>query len=1656
MIKLTLILICLLTTSRAATISSVSVSTSNRAIRVQANYYFAIKIVNTIPSGGQIKATFPSVFTQLPTGGIQCSITAVTAASSVQCAFSGQNLIITGCFPTTDTTITFDVYGITNPSTSVTSDSFAIYTYGSSSNSLDQVTSGPTITFTSISLLNAQLVTGSQVSGELSSWTIFLQTNYEVPSGGQIQVKFPYWNQNIATSNFKPFCTGTLTCIGINNFDSSPSCYCSNNILYISGASSTSGLIQIQVNSILNPPNTDTMTGFSISTAQGGGIIETMPSISVSVTEPNELTISDIYVDNSQVNAITNYQISLECSSPIPKNANLYIFFPRLEFTLGSSVDTTISSFSGLTISPTYSISDNEITITGSFNSYLDPLYPIGFQVSNIKNPSTCAPSSNITAAIQTSSGGYICQTSTGFSLQSTSGTISSVSITPLDYTINSNTIYSFQFTPNDGIPINGAIKITAPSQVTFVNRSKRGCYYIQSGLSSNALCEVTDSKFLYITQGFKSAYTSGVVAFKINNIINPSLAVETDSFLIETYSSESFSYLIDTDQTVKISPTSAILSSVIITPSSIITGDITSYTFSIQTSSPIPQGGQVKVNLPTEISITDTTKTCSNGIGFSNWFSCVLTTSSIVIENGFQSGSFMPGQLSFVLDGIKNPVTTQPSSTFQVFTIYDNTVIDSLTSGIIITMEVPHTMSGSITPSSYKVGDTASYQFLLQPFNPLPISTSILISPPSSWNFPSTIGCTSSGNNISSISCTLQGSSLLLSLTLSSSSASQISLTVSSVINPSSTTPTNSFSLTTKSGSYLIDSISSDLALQMTTVGDLKQVTITPNDYGISIITDYSFVFITTNMVPSGGYLELLIPKSITITSSTKCKSNNYVSCTLQGTNTLLVYLFSSTFYAGQITFTIESLQNYNQAATSDPFMFTTKTSTGYSIDSYSGNPITFICYSPCEACSTYPTACTSCISDSNYPYYWNGACYETCQTGWIDLSNTKTCTKCSSNCKACSGSESNCISCTEQSPYLIEGRCSSICPTGYLITEDNQCLKCDTSCLSCSGETTNCSSCPSPKKLYSGTCIDNCEANTMVEISNECFNCNVNCEQCSLFPTNCTSCQNGQILWNNVCVSTCPTDIAVTIDRVCLSCDKSCKTCAGSTSSCTSCNDGFYLYSQQCLQNCPSGYTKIDTVCEKCSANCQECSGTVDNCIECETGKYLYDGNCVSYCPSAVTIVDGSSCIDCKSTCKTCSGSIDSCVTCPSNKYFYMNQCLSSCPVGTLPTNGECETCNSNCKTCENSSSSCTACENSKFLYRNECLEECPSHSAKINETCVDCELPCISCDISATNCTLCENSYYLYEGSCLLQCPEGNIAYKGKCVTTALKPGECAIGCGIAELGNKVCDPECNVKACDYDNGLCLASQSDSNDKANYSTNFYFEKVPFPTTIASVSSIGVATAGKILAGSFIMPSAVALGGIIESCSWAIVINSLWNTNSTHGRELLESKNESIEISFYWIIGVIIVHILLNALFLAYYFLSYCRKDDEHCKWLKSNFIVTTIVIFLSLVVSFKFIRFFYTNIPKIESSQAIFTTYATLYMPLAIFTVISFILTTLPICGVMIYNLFIFSPGNVIFSQSLDSLVVTAFIAFISFIEIALMVFEIGKEKSGVINQ
>ena len=153
--------------------------------------------------------------------------------------------------------------------------------------------------------------------------------------------------------------------------------------------------------------------------------------------------------------------------------------------------------------------------------------------------------------------------------------------------------------------------------------------------------------------------------------------------------------------------------------------------------------------------------------------------------------------------------------------------------------------------------------------------------------------------------------------------------------------------------------------------------------------------------------------------------------------------------------------------------------------------------------------------------------------------------------------------------------------------------------------------------------------------------------------------------------------------------------------------------------------------------------------------------------FCPDGTTLVatDGNVCRDCFEDCQTCNGYVNVCTSCSGTRYLHNGQCLTSCPSGaTIPSGNECIDCSSECVTCSGSPDICTTCIEGKSLYNGLCLESCPAGTE-------------------------------LDGAECVVPTP----------------PTECSAGCTELMIANDVCDAECNNNDCNYDNTLCLPSET-----------------------------------------------------------------------------------------------------------------------------------------------------------------------------------------------------------------------------------------------------
>ncbi len=338
-------------------------------------------------------------------------------------------------------------------------------------------------------------------------------------------------------------------------------------------------------------------------------------------------------------------------------------------------------------------------------------------------------------------------------------------------------------------------------------------------------------------------------------------------------------------------------------------------------------------------------------------------------------------------------------------------------------------------------------------------------------------------------------------------------------------------------------------------------------------------------------------------------------------------------------------------------------------------------------------PRGCSTCDCNS-------------CISGFVLDSSTKTCVACAPGCIACSlNGLSSCTSCF----------------SGFFLNANSSCQPCQSPCLACTTSATSCTACP-PGQYFS-----------------------VGQAQCDFCPKNCFNCTN-----SSECV-TCQPGFVLTPANRCRKCSIKCSNCEPSNiTKCTSCSRGLQLLNGDCVScpdNCLSCSNGLCADCKNgyspnsngvCVLNCKlPCITCVDNqptqCLSCQSGSLLVSSTCqldtscnatssCSYCGQGLNFYlfpngSGAVCLPCPS--------IANCIQCSSSNTFKCSICRDAYYVNE---DSGCSNCSVNCTSCI-SDTVCLGCIAGFTLLDGFSQGQC-----------LQCRIPCATCQGSTTYCTSC----------------------------------------------------------------------------------------------------------------------------------------------------------------------------------------------------------------------------------------------------------------------------------------------------------------------------
>ena len=614
------------------------------------------------------------------------------------------------------------------------------------------------------------------------------------------------------------------------------------------------------------------------------------------------------------------------------------------------------------------------------------------------------------------------------------------------------------------------------------------------------------------------------------------------------------------------------------------------------------------------------------------------------------------------------------------------------------------------VVPSNFALAGVGNYVFTYTTSSLLPSGSQIVVTlPPQVSTTINTSGTIKLNNSVvTGANVVISGQKITVSNVTSGNIplGSVVTVNVSTVVNPSTFSPTYPFTFASYLNSYLIEQNTTGMIAQMTLPSTFQSCQIVPASAINGQTAPITIRLNSSIDISSGFLLQITLPSSVSF-SSPSC--NGSMVCTLSGTT--LSIKFTQPQTAGiLVAIEVNGFTNSRTYDATGPFQFALYNTDNKVVETgnYSGfsnsqpnfiKNLTMLVTSPSQSyLNSTQTVQFSVVTQNKvdlsageyfvltYPSVYSSA-NATCANAYSCAYNQ------SNNSTKISGLSSP----TNTFTFLISNLISpstnnSLSPIQYftLSSFDSKNNPIDAT------NTTN----PSTSVYFKASC-------------------NISCQTCSTSnPNYCLSCYPNGTLLNGICMTEC-------IDGYyknpstgkCLQCLATCLTCTNGTS-CTSCNQtGTFPFLNQadgtCLSKCPPkfyGSSSQNYTCQPCSSLCNECDTSASNCTSCNPPLLLHINSCVNQCPSNTTNVS-LVCQQCSPSCNGCINSTTTCVSCAPS-YFWRSlnssECVSACDNGLVLFNGVCQ-CYSQCLTCQGTYTTCTSCNTStpyKYLYNNNCL--------------------------------------------------------------------------------------------------------------------------------------------------------------------------------------------------------------------------------------------------------------------------------------------------------------------------------------------------------------
>jgi hypothetical protein len=873
-------------TTTTGALTSLSLTPVDSTVANTTTYTIAFTTDHAIVQNGKVEVTFDSDYTL--TG---VASTDVSGNSGSTVAISSNKMTITlGTAVAAATSVSLQVANIVNPAYVQTTDSFTFKTMNASSGLLDQGSaSGVTTTagtFTGVSVSSTYYTAGKTDV----SYTFNFTYAHNVAESGYLRIDF---DSDYDTSS-----------VAVAHADYTKQEAGTNYVILKLLTAKTKGTVEsVVLSNIKNPGYAQSVTFDITSKNTSNYVIDTVTTPSISIV-PASLTSLSRSSTTYVATETGTYTFGFTTFNAIPAGGKVEITFDS-DYTLTSVVSGSVSGNSGSTAA----VSGSTVVIT--IGTEVSASTVVSLSIANIKN--TGAQSTDSFSILTKNASGYSLDQGTVSGVTITTGSLTSLSTTPVHTEVSYSTNYTFAFTVAHSVPVGGYVKIQFDSDYDISSAYVVGDYTISKGTN-------------YILLQRNVSALSGAVSIELRNITNPSYVQTTDTFVITTMLANSNS--IDVGSAPAITTTAGTLTSTTVTPATTVVAESTSYTLNFTADHAIGENGIVEVTLDSDC---DLSLVFPSDVSGNEGATVAVSGSKLIITLGEAVASGVSESL--VISNITNPSYVKETSTFFVQTKNSSGgVLDEVTAAS-FTTTTGTLGSTSVTPTSLVSGATTSYAFDFTPAHAVPVNGYLRIDFDTSYNLSDPGAVVMSSTTACDI--TLRGSGYLLIKFSTSGLTAGVEQTIeiANIVNPPNV-KSLSFTLTTKNASlYDIDTV--DVSGLATTAGSLSSVSLSANTYVVSEYATYTAVFTTANPIPAGGKVEITFDSDYDLTSveSSNVTGNSGATVEADG-STLVVTIGTAIAKSTQVSLAISNIKNPVYVQTTDSFAVQSTTADDAVID--------------------------------------------------------------------------------------------------------------------------------------------------------------------------------------------------------------------------------------------------------------------------------------------------------------------------------------------------------------------------------------------------------------------------------------------------------------------------------------------------------------------------------------------------------------------------------------------------------------------------------------------------------------------------------------------------------------------------------------------------